>query len=85
MLLVRTPVGSSIDSARALLVRNGFVCKRSVNQRFSTFPVGVTADYLYCDREKMTSFPVSRRWQIAHVDTAGRVMAVYVTTDLTGP
>jgi hypothetical protein len=84
-LLTSTPVGSPVDSARSLLVANGFHCSRSTNARFATFPPQVRADYLYCDRETMVMLFVSRRWQIAHVDTGGRVMAVHVTTGVTGP
>ena len=65
--------GMTIDSARAIMQRNGFRCELS-------------SDDLWCDKESGGRFAiVRRRWQATLGVEDGHVRAVKGTTGLTGP
>lgn len=65
--------GMIVDSARAVMQRNGFRCETS-------------ADSLWCDKESGGRFViVRRRWQATLAIQDGHVRAVNGTTGLIGP
>lgn len=79
-----TPVGSSLDSARAFMQSNGFTCEHWVNETFAGLQDGRRADFLWCSKSKASGV-VEHRWQTIHVDTAGRVKAVFAFEGLRAP
>lgn len=65
--------GMTLDSARAIMRRNGFRCETS------------SAD-LWCEKESGGRFAiVRRRWQATLAVEDGHVRAIKGTTGLTGP
>jgi hypothetical protein len=65
--------GMTVDSARAIMQRNGFVCE-------------VSADDLLCHKESGGRFAiVRRRWQATLATRDGHVRAIKGTTELIGP
>lgn len=69
---VITP-GLTVDSARATMQRNGFLCQRS-------------ADELWCDKQSGGRFAiVRRRWQATLALQNGHVRTVKGTTGRIGP
>lgn len=65
--------GMTVDSAGAIMRRNGFRCE-------------ISADDLWCDKESGGRFAiVRRRWQATLGIQNGRVRAIKGTTGLTGP
>ena len=79
-----TPIGSSLDSARVFMQSNGFTCQHRINEAFAGLHDGRRADFLWCSKSK-TSGVVEHRWQTIHVDTAGRVRAVFAFEGLRAP
>ncbi len=72
-VLKRIPVGSSIEHAKAVMEKSGFICEMRWNEFFAEYDEqGIQTtrkgDFLYCDKEKAT-FPwiCTTRWQIAIV------------------
>ena len=66
---------------REVLEREGFECALSYTRTFADHPA---ATFVFCDR--LAGFLVSRRWQVALVQTdEGTLLDVWVTTGLTGP
>jgi hypothetical protein len=65
--------GTTLDSADAIMRRNGFRCQTS-------------ADGLWCDKESGGRFAiVRRRWQATLAIQDGRVRTIKGTTGLIGP
>ena len=81
------PLGSKVQPVKAIMERQGFVCKAGKSERFARFLPGKqsahsVADYLYCDREQ--GFIVRERWQVFVVHQNGRVADVRVSYGLIG-
>jgi hypothetical protein len=76
-LAAAIPIGIPLDSAKAVMLRNGFRCELGAD--------GVR--YLWCDKNGGGRFSVvRRRWQaVLNLDTSDRIARVRATTDLTGP
>ena len=69
------PLGITGDSARAVMVRNGFRCQDGVD----------SVAYIWCDKESGKSI-VKRRWQaVINLDPLHSVSAVRGSTGLVGP
>jgi len=84
-------VGSSIQSAKKTMERNGFKCifiergsfaEMADEERFVRRHDN--ADFLYCDKEK-GGFICSRRWQVAIVHHDGIVSDIFVSISQTCP
>lgn len=84
-LLIKTPIGSSIDSAGQVMEANGFVCSRSPDQPSAGVPTRKQVNGLHCTRTTISKFLVNRHWQTVHVDSAGRVREVNVTAYFATP
>ena len=78
------PVESLLDSARVFMQSNGFTCQHQINETFAGLRDGQRADFLWCFKSK-TSGVVEHRSQTIHVDTAGRVRAVFAFEGLRAP
>jgi len=76
-LAAAIPIGIPLDSAQAVMLRNGFRCELGAD----------SVRYLWCDKTGGTGFAVvRRRWQaVLNLDTGDRIARVRATTDLTGP
>ena len=79
-----TPVGSSLDSARVFMQSNGFTCEHRINETFAGLQDGRRADFLWCSKSKASGV-VEHRWQTIHIDTAGRLKAVFAFEGLRAP
>src|SRR5262245_38838637 len=66
------PLGLAADSARAVMIRNGFRCSSGAD----------SVRYLWCDKESGPRFAVvRRRWQaILNIDDRGRIYELRGTT-----
>lgn len=76
-LAAAIPIGFPLDSAQAVMVRNGFRCELGAD----------SVRYLWCDKTRGGRFAVvRRRWQaVLNLDTNDRIARIRATTDLTGP
>jgi hypothetical protein len=77
------PVGTPVADAVARLGAQGFHCQPTARNVFAGVPDSLT--YAYCDGSSRGAPLVSRRWQLALVDSGGRVSDVHATTHLVGP
>jgi hypothetical protein len=76
------PIGTAIDDARRRLDAQGFRCAAT---RFAPFAGEADSlNYAYCDGSSRSVF-VTRRFQLALVDSGGLLSRVRVTTGLIGP
>src|SRR5678815_5333574 len=81
-VLVLAPLGTPMAEAARRLALEGFRC--GAVQR-GTFGAADTLLYAYCDAYASAGWPVSRRWQLALVDSAGHLRDVRAKTGLIGP
>jgi len=70
-------IGIPLDSARAIMLRNGFHCELVTD----------SSRQLWCDKSGGGRFAVvRRRWQaVLNLDAGDRIAHVRATTGLTGP
>jgi len=81
VILDAAPVGSSVETARRFMEREGFHCTEKTNSSFSEDRTGI--DYLYCGRSE--GLIVQRKWMVAIVHRKGKVVEVLANTGLIGP
>lgn len=74
-ILRHIPIGSSIEDAERLMVREGFECSLERDS---------DGTFLYCDIHKKNDALVSRRWQIIIRYQDKTVASVSVSTGLMG-
>jgi hypothetical protein len=79
-ILALVPIGTSIDHAAQRLEPEGLKCQPSSVARFGDREPLL---YAYCDGRSRGAFTY-RRWQIALVDSAGRVSDVLVASGMVG-
>lgn len=82
ILSAEIPVGTSLVDAESYMQREGFHCSLHKNDRWGD-RTGI--DYIYCDRSKSASFPVTRRWQIAILHDDEAITEIIAKTGLIGP
>lgn len=91
-VLKRIPVGSSVEHAKAVMGKSGFVCEMMCKESFADYDewgnrTTRKGDFLHCDKEKR-AFPyiffISRRWQIVMIYENRVVTRVLVSISLTG-
>ena len=80
-ILELVPIGTPIEDAGRRLEREGFRCQPPHLERFGEQG---PLRYAYCDG-RSRGLPVYRRWQLALVDSDGRLFDVLVATGLVGP
>jgi hypothetical protein len=80
-VLVRVPIGTSVEEAQRFMELEGFACSRNTNESFLD---RTGLDYIYCDRSEGRGW-VSRRWQVAIVHRDRKVVEVLASTGLIGP
>jgi len=76
-LAAAIPIGLQLDSARAIMLRNGFRCEAGAD----------SLRYLWCAKQGGGRFDiVRRRWSaVLTLDAGDRVSRLRATTDLIGP
>lgn len=96
-ILKKVPIGSRIEDAKRIMEENGFGCELEHNQLFSVqldnppendphrSIVHERADFLACDKSKLTFPPVTQEWSVIIVHKDGIVSDVVVNIGLTGP
>lgn len=77
-ILRHLPAGTPIEEAERFMAANGFKCSREVDSQDG-------APYLFCDIQRPTTWPVSRRWMITMKYDEEKVTSVRVKTGLIGP
>ena len=80
-VLELVPVGTPMEDARRRLELEGFRCELPATHRFEG--VQDPLHYAHCDG-RSRGLLVYRRWQLALVDSAGRLSDVLVATGLVG-
>jgi hypothetical protein len=81
-VLAIAPRGTPTAEAARRLTREGFAC---APVRHASFGGSDSLTYAYCNASASVGSPVSRRWQLALVDSAGRLLDVRAKTGLIGP
>jgi hypothetical protein len=80
VILDEAPVGSSVETARRFMEREGFLCKEETNASLGE-KTGI--DYLSCWRSE--GWIVFTRWDVFIVHRDGKVVEVVARQLLTGP
>ena len=81
-LLQVIPPGTNLASATEFMQKNEFRCSKQSNGNWNDRK---NLDFTYCDKNADSRWPVSRRWQVALVDSKGTVQEILVSTGLIGP
>lgn len=79
------PVGTSLADAQSIMEQHHFTCSVKKNSSFGDLKA---ANFLYCNRKdtnRRVTPVVTRRWQVALVLADGKVSALRVNMELTGP
>lgn len=83
VVLAIAPVGTTIAEARRRVELEGFRCEPSTQASFAG--QSDSFNYSHCSGSSQRDLFVSRRFQLALVDSAGLLGEVFVTTGLIGP
>jgi hypothetical protein len=81
-LLALAPLGTPTTTASRAIEATGFQCEPL---RRGTFGTRDTIAFAHCDLSISQGAPISRRWQVALVDSVGALAEIRVATGLIGP
>jgi hypothetical protein len=94
-ILMKVPIGSSIQDAKPIMEENDFGCKRHTNDGFVEMQendpegkgsiVHENADFLLCAKNGTPFLGVFREWRVSIVHKNDVVSDIFVNTWVTGP